>query len=99
MGIAAYLVWRRGTGDVRVKSALIVFVVQLVLNAAWSPAFFGLRSTLAGLVVILPLWFAISATIVLFWRVSKAGGLLLVPYIAWVTYAAALNISFWYLNR
>lgn len=99
MGIAAYLVWRRGVGDVRVKWGLALFVVQLVLNAAWSPAFFGLRSTLGGLLVILPLWFAICATIVLFWRVSKAAGLLLVPYIAWVTYATALNVSLWQLNR
>ena len=99
MGVSAYLVWRRGVGEVRVKWALLVFVVQLVLNAAWSPAFFGLRSTLAGLAVIIPLWFLICATIVLFRRVSKPAGLLLVPYLVWVTYATALNVSLWQLNR
>jgi len=99
MGVSAYLVWRRGIAGRAVKWALAVFAAQLVLNAAWSPAFFGLRSTLAGLAVIIPLWFVICATIVLFWRVTKPAGMLLVPYIVWVTYATALNASLWQLNR
>jgi benzodiazapine receptor len=99
MGIAAYLVWQKGLNPTGVRTALAVFVFQLLLNAAWSPAFFGLRSSLAGAVIILLLWLAILLTIVLFWRVSRPAAILLLPYILWVTYASALNISIYLLNR
>lgn len=98
MGIAAYLVWREGWGDSAVKVALVAYGIQLVFNAAWSPAFFGLRSPSIGLAVIVPLWFAIVATIYLFGRVSTTAAWLLAPYILWVTYATALNFEIWRLN-
>jgi tryptophan-rich sensory protein len=99
MGIAAFLVWRKGLDHAYVKAGLIAFCVQLVLNAFWSVAFFGFKSPLAGLVVIVTLWVAILMTIIYFLKVSQAAGLLLLPYIAWVTFASVLNFSIYELNR
>jgi tryptophan-rich sensory protein len=93
MGIACYLVWRKGFGDPRVARALAAFGAQLLLNALWSPAFFGLRSCVAGLVVIVPLWGAIVLTIALFLPLSRPAALLLAPYLAWVSFAAVLNAA------
>jgi benzodiazapine receptor len=99
MGVAVYLVWREGTGKPYVKVCLIVFAVQLVLNVLWSLAFFGLRSPLAGLVVIVALWIAILATVVVFHRISGWATFLLVPYLAWVSFAGLLNAAIYALNR
>ena len=95
MGIAAWLVWRRGDSG----GALVIFGVQLVLNVAWSLLFFGWRNPLAGLVDIVLLWIAIAITLVWFWRVDRVAGWLFVPYLAWVTFASALNFTIWRLNR
>ncbi len=70
-GVAAYLVWQKGLSHPGVRAALAVFVAQLLLNALWSPMFFGLRAPLAGAVVILLLWLAIVLTIFLFWKISR----------------------------
>jgi tryptophan-rich sensory protein len=99
MGIAAFLVWRKGLAHALVRAGLVAFCVQLALNAFWSVAFFGFKSPLAGLFVIVMLWLAILVTIVYFSRVSRAAGLLLLPYIAWVTFASVLNFSIYTLNR
>jgi tryptophan-rich sensory protein len=99
MAVAAWLVWKQGLGAPGVKLALAAFLVQLVLNCLWSIVFFGLRSPLAGLVDIVAMWLAILATIVLFFRVSTPAGLLLLPYIAWVSFAALLNAAILRLNR
>jgi tryptophan-rich sensory protein len=99
MAVAAWLVWKHGLGPAGVKLALAVFLVQLVLNALWSILFFGLRSPLAGLVEIIFLWLAILATIILFFRVSVPAGVLLLPYIAWISFAALLNAAILRLNR
>ncbi len=99
MGVAAYLVWRRGPQDRRVQAALGVFGLQLTLNLLWSVVFFGARSTGGGLAVILALWAAIQASIWKFSKVSLAAGLLLVPYQAWVSFASYLNYRLWQLNR
>lgn len=98
MGISASLVWRVGLDQKRVRTALILFLVQLVLNALWSVAFFGLQSPLGGIIVIVLLWAAILLTILKFFRISTAAGALLVPYIAWVTFAATLNAYIYVLN-
>jgi translocator protein len=98
MAVTAWLVWKQGICAAGVKLALAVFLVQLVLNVLWSVFFFGLRSPLAGLVDIIVLWLAILATIVLFFRVSVPAGVLLLPYIAWVTFAAILNAAIFRLN-
>jgi tryptophan-rich sensory protein len=99
MAVAAWLVWKQGIGAAGVKLALAAFLVQLILNALWSVFFFGLRSPLTGLVDIVVLWLAILATIVLFFRVSVPAGVLLLPYIAWVSFAAVLNAAILRLNR
>jgi len=98
MAIAAFLIWRKGLGEEGVKTALVIFLVQLVLNALWSVVFFGLTSPLYGMVVILLLWVAILLTIIKFFRLSTTAGALLLPYILWVSFASALNISIWVLN-
>ena len=98
MGIAAFIIWRKGLAQKEVKAALLIFAIQLILNALWSVAFFGLRSPLAGFIVIAILWVAILFTIIRFFRLSVAAGALLLPYILWVSFAAALNIAIWQLN-
>ena len=98
MGIAAFIIWRRGLDKPGIKTALIIFLVQLILNALWSVVFFGFKSPFSGVVVIVVLWIAILFTILKFFKISKAAGLLLLPYILWVTFAAALTISVWILN-
>jgi translocator protein len=98
MGIAAWLVWRRA-GWTAAKVPLILFAIQLALNIAWSGIFFGLRSPAWAYGEIVLLWFAIAATTTQFWLVSKAAGGLMVPYIAWVSFAAALNFAIWQMNR
>jgi tryptophan-rich sensory protein len=98
MGIAAFLVWNKGLSDQKVRIALSIFSVQLILNVLWSAMFFGLRSPLAGLIEIAVLWIAILLTILYFFRVSNTAGMLLIPYILWVSFAAVLNFSIWRLN-
>ena len=98
MGVAAFLVWRLGLHTTGVKMAMLFFLVQLVLNGLWSPAFFGMRSPLAGAVVIVLLWVAIILTIWKLYPLSIPAAVLLVPYLLWVSYAAALNISIMILN-
>ncbi|MGB2696678.1 MAG: TspO/MBR family protein [Candidatus Zixiibacteriota bacterium] len=99
MGISAFIVWSKGFNNREVKVALIVFGVQLILNAFWSAAFFGLRSPFAGLIVIAALWVFILLTILYFFRVSGMAGVLLLPYIGWVSFAAVLNASLFVMNR
>lgn len=98
MAIAAFLIWRQGLAQKEVKTALLIFALQLILNALWSVAFFGFRSPLAGLIVIALLWVAILFTLIKFFRLSVPAGVLLLPYILWVSFAAVLNISIWQLN-
>lgn len=97
MAIAAWLVWRK-CGFSGARFALGLFAFQLALNAAWSPLFFGLKNPLAGLLDIVPLWVAILATLVSFWKISPAAGALLLPYLLWVSFATALNFTIWRLN-
>ena len=99
MGVAAFLVWRRGLDRRVARVALVWFLVQLVLNASWTPVFFGLHRIGLALLVILLLWAAIVVTLYHFLRVSRVAGLLLVPYLLWVSFAAVLNASIWHLNR
>ena len=95
IAIAGWRVWRRfGWGE-----ALAAFGIQLALNAAWSFCFFGARSPLAGLVDIALLWAAIVVTFDRFRRVDRKAAWLLAPYLGWVTFAAALNLEIWRLNR
>lgn len=99
MGIALFLVWRKGFQTEGVKSALLIFGVQLVLNALWSILFFGLKMPLLAFIEIIVLWGFILITMFKFKKVSKLAGYLLVPYLLWVSFAAVLNFFLWYLNR
>jgi len=95
MAIAAWLVWRKVgvTGG-----PMRLFLLQLLLNVAWSALFFRLRSPGLAFAEIVMLCFAILATSIEFWKAVPAAGWLLLPYLAWVSYAAALDFSIWRLN-
>lgn len=97
MGIAAWLVWVK-RGFAGAPFAMTIFFVQLALNFLWSYTFFGLQMPGLAFAVIIVLWIAILATIIAFWRYSVAAGVLLIPYIAWVTYASTLNFGVWRMN-
>jgi translocator protein len=98
MAIAAWLVWR-SRADARAKvAALGLFVAQLAANALWSWLFFAWRMGSAAFIDIVMLWVLIACTIAMFWRISKTAGLLLVPYLSWVTFAGALNWVLWRAN-
>ena len=94
MAVAAWLVWKR----VGFSRPLGLYFVQLALNAAWTPIFFGAHQLGWALVEIALLWIAILATLLSFRRVSTAAGWLFVPYLAWVTFASVLNATLWRLN-
>lgn len=98
MGIAAFLVWRRGLQTKGVKTALLVFLFQLILNTLWSILFFGFRSPFLACVEVIALWLAIVFTIVLFHKVSRPAAWLLAPYLLWVSFASVLNFAIWRLN-
>lgn len=98
MGISLFLVWRKGLDSSYSKRAFSVFMLQLILNSLWSFAFFGSRSPLAGLIVIILLWMAIIWTIILFFRISRTAAMLLFPYIFWVSFALVLNGAIVFIN-
>lgn len=99
MGIAAWLVWRQGWSNPPVRTALILFAVQLALNLLWSVIFFGLRQPGWALAEILVLWAAVLGTLVFFTRLAPLAGVLIAPYLLWGTFATALNAAIWWLNR
>jgi len=96
MAVAGWLVWRWGRSQSWL--ALRWFAIQLVLNVAWSVVFFGLRLPALAFVEILVLWFAIVATLLTSWRVSRTAAILLAPYLLWASFAALLNFTIWRLN-
>jgi translocator protein len=97
MAIAAWLVWRVG-GFRNAGIALSLFLLQLVFNALWSWLFFGWNLGAPAFVCVLALWALILATLIFFWQINPLAGALLVPYLLWVSFAAALNYSVWQLN-
>ncbi|MGB5160069.1 MAG: TspO/MBR family protein [Thermoanaerobaculia bacterium] len=98
MGVAAFLVWRQGFSTKDVRLALTLFAAQLALNGLWSILFFGLQSPGVAFAEIMLLWLSIVATVWIFRRVVPAAALLMLPYLAWVSFAAVLNGSIWMLN-
>lgn len=98
MGISLYIIWNKGLEDEKVKLAVIIFSIQLILNILWSFLFFGLKFPFLGFLEIILLWFAILVNIIKFYNISKTAGLLLVPYILWVSFAAILNFFIFRLN-
>jgi tryptophan-rich sensory protein len=97
MALSAWLVWRQD-GLAKAKLPIGLFVGQLGLNSAWSVLFFGLHSPGAAFVDIMLLWVAIVATVAVSWHWSRWASLLLVPYLAWVSFAAVLNLAIWRMN-
>jgi translocator protein len=94
MAVAAWLVWKAGNA----KTALILFFAQLLLNFAWSVLFFGARSPGLGLIDVAAMWLAIAATIFAFAFRSRLAAFLMVPYLCWVSFAAALNAAIFMMN-
>lgn len=97
VAVAGWLVWR-ASGWRGAAAALTVYAVQLVLNALWPPLFFTAARYALAFGEIVLLWAAVAATVVLFRRHSTTAAALLLPYLAWVTYAGALNLAIWRLN-
>ena len=98
MGIAVFLIWRKGLQTDGVKPAFILFWVQLVLNALWSVVFFGYEFPAGGFAIILALGVILLITTIKFFKISKVAGGLLVPYLSWIGIAASLNGGIMILN-
>jgi len=98
MAISLWLVWEKGFKAKGVRRAIGIFSFQLLLNALWSIAFFGLKSPLMGFLIIALLWYSILSTIVAFYKIDKRAAWLLLPYIAWVSFASILNFAVMVLN-
>jgi benzodiazapine receptor len=94
IALAGWLVWQR----VGFTRPIWIFSAQLVLNAIWTPLFFGAGQYGLAFAEIVVMWLLIGATVVAFWRVRRGAALLLLPYWAWVTFASALNLAIWQLN-
>lgn len=99
MGISVYLIWNNQDINVKLFIPLAIFIFQLILNILWSFLFFHLKNPWWAFIEIIILWFAILVTIIAFYRIVKMAGLLLTPYLLWVTFAAFLNYFLWTLNR
>lgn len=99
MGIAAFLVWKKGLDRRDVKIAIGIFIGQLILNTFWSIIFFGLRSPGGAFIEIIFLWLTIFTTIIAFVKISKPAAWLLAPYMLWVSFAGYLNYMIWILNN
>lgn len=97
MGISAWLVWREHDFS-KAGAALKLYLSQLIANALWSWLFFTWHLGVVSILEIITLWLLISATILSFWKLNKVAALLLMPYLAWVSFAAALNVTLWRLN-
>lgn len=97
MGISAWLVWRKRASGA-VKLPLSIYLVQLIVNGLWFWFFFGRQMIGAALIDLLILVFVVSINLVLFLRVDRKAGVLLVPYLLWISFAAVLNFQIWRLN-
>ncbi len=97
MGVAAWLVWRKH-GFAGARLALRVYLVQLAANTLWSWLFFGWRLGGPAFAEVLVLWALIVTTIVLFWQRNRLAAAMLLPYIAWVSFASVLNFVVWRMN-
>ncbi len=97
IGISFFLVWKK-QGEMSIKIPVIVFSVQMVLNAAWSIIFFGMKNPMFAFFEIVVLWVFIVLCMVTFYSVSRTATWLLVPYLLWVSFASVLNFKVWMLN-
>lgn len=99
MGISLYLVWSKGVETAGVKTALTLYGAQLLLNVLWSLIFFRMQQPFLALIEIIVLWAMILLTICAFYQISRPAAYLMIPYIIWVSFAAVLNFSIYWLNR
>lgn len=100
MGYAAGRIWNKiDTHETIVKKAFLFFLIQLALNSLWSYLFFGLHNPMLASIEIVVLWLMIYETYVQFKKIDKVAAYLLIPYLAWVSFASLLTFSIWYLNR
>lgn len=99
MGVALFLVWREGFHRRDVRFAILIFGVQLAINLLWSVVFFSFHALFGSIIIIMLLWLAVLANIIAFFIISKWAGILLVPYIVWVSIASYLNYSVYLLNH
>jgi len=98
IGTSLFLIWRKGLGRKDVQIAILIFAVQLTINVIWSLVFFGSHSIFGGLIMVIILWVAIIINMFVFYRISKPAGLLLIPYLVWVTIASYLQYNLFILN-
>jgi benzodiazapine receptor len=98
IGVAAWQVWRTAGSVAAARGALGFFCLQLLLNALWSWLFFGWHLGATAFADIVVLWITIVCTLIAFWRVKPLAGALFIPYLAWVSFAAALNFAVWQMN-
>jgi len=98
MGISLYFAWKKGLHRKDVKTAVILFALQLLLNVAWTYLFFYLHKPLTAFVEIIVLWLCIAGTMISLFRVSTRAGVLFIPYLIWVSFASVLNFFLWRLN-
>lgn len=98
MAIAVFLVWERGFQNKKVRTAMGLFVMQLILNGLWTWIFFGAQQIFIAFIEIMILWLAIAVTILSFRKISFPAAILMLPYIVWISFAAVLNASIWLLN-
>ena len=100
MGVAAGLIWNQiTTQKAAVTKALQFFIIQLVLNALWSYLFFGLHNLMLATIEVVLLWLMIFETYSQFAKINKTASYLMLPYLAWVSFASVLTASIWWLNR
>jgi len=95
MAVAAWRGWRKGAA---VNGAIGWFYVQLFLNFMWTFLFFSAHALLIALIEIVLLWLAVAITLRAFWKIDRPAGLMLAPYLAWVSFATLLNAGFWWMN-
>lgn len=99
MGVAAYRIFRLGWDQAAVRSALLMFTIQLFFNLIWTPLFFGWQLRGVAFLDIILLLVFLTITTLKFYRLDPGAGYLLMPYVLWVSFASVLNLSFWYLNK
>ncbi len=98
MGISVYRIWRLGMHREKVRDAVVLFCMHLVLNAVWSPVFFGARNIPIAFAIIAIMWLTLIALIFRFERLDKVSAYMLTPYLAWISFAMILNYNLWILN-
>ncbi|MDQ3193550.1 MAG: tryptophan-rich sensory protein [Bacteroidota bacterium] len=98
MGISLFLIWKEGLKNKEVKTAFILFIIQLIFNVLWPVVFFGGHSIPGGLIVLIILWLLILITIIKFKNISRTAAILLIPYLLWVSFATLLNFFIYKLN-